>query len=169
MESPLHAAQRRLACAAKLDKLADFLERLPGNRFCYATWGATPDFIANARPTTKECGTVGCAAGWLDEASDGACEAWASGAISGEPIFISKRAEEYLGMDTTLKARRGEFDGYADFDRLFVDADGKLAATYTTTGLLGDVPKAAVIKRIRDCAIHYRKRAIKYLRAHDIV
>lgn len=133
----------------KLNQLADFLEKLPNERFNYQTWG---NFDG---PKLEQCKTVACAAGWLDVASEGQCRAWypdRDGAVR----FHAKSAADYLGLDPELKSRASDYTPpCTDFLRLFTDADCKLTKKY---GPDWGIPKHAVIARIRACAKSYAKR-----------
>ena len=138
----------------KLEQLADFLEKLPDERFDYTLWGyVAPSHWLYAKPALASCGTVGCAAGWLDAASGGECRAWSRRKAGWE--FDISAAEAYLGLDTRRKRRPGESYRSTDFERLFNDRDCKLRGHGVW---LNVISKSAAIARIRACAADYAKR-----------
>lgn len=133
----------------KLIKLADFLETLPDEKFDFGTYIRETD-----------CGTVGCAAGWIPAAfpdDEEAQRCWTRGLwITSDALcFNESAARAFLQMDPQMKRRPWEH-AMRDFDRLFIDDDGKLSSEYDYDKRR--VTRTAVIARIRACARAYAER-----------
>lgn len=150
---------RRLRCAKKLERLADFLETLPDERWNFGTWGAqhkSLDIRHDIPAALKNCNTVACAAGWIGEASNGQCQPWYKDSAN-LWWFDTRVVSNYLELDDHSKRRETDRYAMTDFERLFRDDDYRLRNAYKCE--MAEVPKSAVIKRIRACAAYYRRMA----------
>jgi hypothetical protein len=120
---------KTLRTSAKLNMMADLLERVPEERFRMCNWtSSTGSRRASANPNPR-CGTTHCVAGW--------------GTALFKDFTIKDGYPEYGEL--------GDQEAFAEVIGITGDESYDICYTYGRT-------KAAAVKWLRKCAARYEKR-----------